>query len=174
MTEIITDMDVVTEGDFESVEWTDVVTGKLPEGKTLADIDPEDQVIRESLRPKFDSVGAFKLWRFSLSSGQDDGHGNAVDWHRWSAIFRNVTDSDSSRKSEQPAAILHTNSQGFVTAEWYGDGNAAEEVWVSLEEEWNRFDNDDEECEGHVDDDAALTSGVGIGESIKCDGSCQG
>ena len=28
-------------------------------------------------------------------------------------------------------------------------------------------------CEGHADDDAALTSGVGIGESVKCDGSCQ-
>lgn len=27
-------------------------------------------------------------------------------------------------------------------------------------------------CEGHYDDDAALTSGVGIGEGIRCDGSC--
>jgi hypothetical protein len=29
-------------------------------------------------------------------------------------------------------------------------------------------------CEGHADDDAALLSGVGIGEGIRCDGSCQG
>lgn len=28
------------------------------------------------------------------------------------------------------------------------------------------------ECDGHVDDDAALLSGVGIGEAIYCDGSC--
>ncbi|MGW6602866.1 hypothetical protein [Streptomyces sp. NPDC055036] len=27
-------------------------------------------------------------------------------------------------------------------------------------------------CEGHYDDDAALTSGVGIGEPIYCDGPC--
>ena len=29
-------------------------------------------------------------------------------------------------------------------------------------------------CEGHVDDDHTLTSGVGIGEATHCDGSCQG
>lgn len=29
-----------------------------------------------------------------------------------------------------------------------------------------------EECEGHTDDDAALTSGKGIGEAVYCDGSC--
>lgn len=29
-------------------------------------------------------------------------------------------------------------------------------------------------CEGHYDDDRTLTSGVGIGESTFCDGSCQG
>jgi hypothetical protein len=28
------------------------------------------------------------------------------------------------------------------------------------------------ECEGHYDDDATLTSGVGIGEPTFCDGSC--
>ena len=27
-------------------------------------------------------------------------------------------------------------------------------------------------CEGHQDDDATLTSGVGIGETTYCDGSC--
>lgn len=27
-------------------------------------------------------------------------------------------------------------------------------------------------CEGHVNDDAALTSGAGIGETVYCDGSC--
>lgn len=29
------------------------------------------------------------------------------------------------------------------------------------------------ECEGHSDTDDALTSGVGIGESVYCDGTCQ-
>lgn len=28
-------------------------------------------------------------------------------------------------------------------------------------------------CEGHADDDETLLSGAGIGESIRCDGSCQ-
>ncbi|MGW2513641.1 hypothetical protein ACWC0A_30455 [Streptomyces scopuliridis] len=31
---------------------------------------------------------------------------------------------------------------------------------------------DASQCEGHYDDDAALTSGAGIGEPIYCDGSC--
>lgn len=31
---------------------------------------------------------------------------------------------------------------------------------------------DGEECEGHYDDDFALTSGAGIGEAVYCDGSC--
>ncbi|QBZ72205.1 hypothetical protein SEA_KRADAL_319 [Streptomyces phage Kradal] len=171
MAEIVTDMDSVTEADFGDVAWVDVVTGKIPEGKTRDDIDPADLVERESLKPKFDSVAAFKLWRFSLVSGQDEDHGNAVDWHRWSALFRNVTDSDSPRKSERPAAILHTNSQGFVSAEWYADELAAEEVWASLEKEWEEYDTP--ECEGHYDDDHTLTSGAGIGEPTFCDGSCQ-
>lgn len=35
------------------------------------------------------------------------------------------------------------------------------------------FDDDDEdECPGHYDDDATLTSGAGIGEAAYCDGSC--
>lgn len=32
---------------------------------------------------------------------------------------------------------------------------------------------EDAECPGHYDDDATLTSGVGIGEATYCDGSCQ-
>lgn len=124
--EIETSMDIVTEADFESANWGDSVDGNY-------------------LRPKFDSVAALKLHQFTLDSGQDEEHGNAVDWHRWSALFRNVTDSDSPRKSEQPAAMLHTDSQGFVSAEWYADGNAAEEVWASLEKEWAEYEGDGEE-----------------------------
>ena len=30
----------------------------------------------------------------------------------------------------------------------------------------------DGECEGHYDDDFALTSGNSIGEAVYCDGSC--
>lgn len=37
---------------------------------------------------------------------------------------------------------------------------------------WNHDDDTDDTCEGHADTDEALTSGVGIGESIYCDGSC--
>jgi hypothetical protein len=142
---IITDMDVVTEADFESANWGDAVTSKIPEGKTKNDL-VEDfaWVESEYLQPKFDSVAAFKLHRWTLDSGQSEDHGNAVDWHRWSAIFRNVTDSGSPRKSEQPAAMLHVDSQGFVSAEWYSDGGAAEEVWASLVKEWDEFESAEE------------------------------
>jgi|SRR5690606_23027289 len=126
---IETDMNVITEADFESANWGDYVDDS------------------GYLKPKFDSVAAFKLHQWSLGSSQSEDHGDAVDWHRWSAIFRNVTDSDSPRKSEQPAAMLHTDSQGFVSAEWYGDGNAAEEVWASLVKEWEEFE-DANELEG--------------------------
>lgn len=127
--EIVTDMDVVTEADFESANWGDFIKG---EGY---------------LQPKFESVAAFKLHRYSLGGNQSDDHGNSNEWYRWSALFRNVTDSDSSHLSEQPAAMLHTDSQGFVSAEWYGDGGAAEEVWASLEKEWEEFDSEDEEVQ---------------------------
>ena len=137
---IVTDMDVITEADFESVEWGDSLEG-------------------EYLRPKFDSVAAFKLWRYTMDSGQDEDHGNAVDWHRWSALFRNVTDSDSPNKSEQPAAMVHTDSQGFVSAEWYGDGNAAEEVWTSLVKEWDEHEGADDEG----DDPEVGDAGTGHG-----------
>lgn len=124
--EIETDLDVLTEADFEAAEW-------------------DDSLDESHLRPKFASVAAYKLYRWTLDSNQSEDHGNAVDWYRWSAIFRNVTDSDSPHLSEQPAAILHTDPQGFVSAEWYGDGNAAEEVWAALEKEWLEHNGADED-----------------------------
>jgi hypothetical protein len=140
--EIVTDLDVITEADFESADWGDSLDGSY-------------------LRPKFESVAAYKLYRSTLDSGQDESHGNAVDWHRWSALFRNVTESDSPHKSEQPAAILSADSQGHITAEWYGDGNAAEEVWAALEKEWEEFDSqDDEEDDDPVVGDAGTGHGA--------------
>ena len=124
---IETDMNVITEADFESAEWGDYVDDS------------------GYLKPKFDSVAAYKLHQLTLDSTQDEDHGNATEWHRWSALFRNVTESDSSHKSEQPAAILHTDSQGFVSAEWYGDGNGAEEVWASLVKEWEEYESEGDE-----------------------------
>lgn len=136
MTEILTNPNVITEEDFRSADWEDTIT--------WAGDGTEDPVIGERLQPKFDSVAAFKLHRLTLDSMQDEDHGSAIDWNRWSALFRNVTDSDSPLRSEQPAAMLHTDSQGFVSAEWYGDGNAAEEVWSSLEKEWEDFEEESE------------------------------
>jgi hypothetical protein len=130
-------MTTLTEDDFTSVEWEDTVTAAVR--------DETAPIVGESLRPKFDSVAAFKLHQWSLDSGQSEDHGSAIDWHRWSAIFRNVTDSDSSHKSEQPAAMLHTNPQGFVTAEWYSDGVGAEEVWASLVKEWEEYEDAEED-----------------------------
>lgn len=37
----------------------------------------------------------------------------------------------------------------------------------------NEDDDSESRCDGHYDDDDALTSGVGIGEAIYCDGSCR-
>lgn len=122
---IETDMDTLAEADFEAAEWGDSLDGSY-------------------LRPKFESVAAYKLYQWTLDGSQSEDHGNAVDWHRWSAIFRNVTDSDSPNRSEQPAAILHADSQGFISAEWYGDGNAAEEIWAALEKEWLEYEGADE------------------------------
>lgn len=130
---IETDMNVITEADFESAEWGDYVDDS------------------GYLRPKFDSVAAYKLHQLTLDGGQSEDHGNAVDWHRWSAIFRNVTESDSPRKSEQPAAILHANSHG-ITAEWYADGNGAEEVWASLVKEWEEYESACGECGNPIPD----------------------
>lgn len=144
---IVTNLETVTEADFELANWGDAVTSKVPEGKTREDmIADHSWVEREYLRPKFDSVAAFKLHRFTLDSGESESHGNAIDWHRWSALFRNVTDSDSPRLAEQPAAMLHADPQGFVSAEWYGDGNGAEEVWSSLVKEWDDFEGEDEDA----------------------------
>lgn len=162
---IVTDMDTVTEADFESAEWGDTITTQLSSDKLKEDhIAAGTWVDREYLRPKFSSVAAFKLHMYTLDGGQDEEHGDAVDWVRWSALFRNVAGTGT-------AAILHTGSQGDVSAEWYADGAEAEKVWATLEKEWNKFDN---QCEGHYDDDAALTSGAGIGEPVYCDGSCNG
>jgi hypothetical protein len=55
--EIITDMTTLAEDDFESVEWEDTVTA--------AEQDETAPIVGESLRPKFDSVAAFKLWQWS-------------------------------------------------------------------------------------------------------------
>lgn len=38
--------------------------------------------------------------------------------------------------------------------------------------DFDQFEDDEEGCEGHYDDDFALTSGNSIGEPIYCDGSC--
>ncbi len=44
------------------------------------------------------------------------------------------------------------------------------DVRADLFEATHEFRNP--QCEGHVNDDATLTSGVGIGEATYCDGSC--
>jgi hypothetical protein len=129
-------MDVITESDFESVNWGDAITSAIPEGRTREDmIESHDWVEGEYLRPKFDSVAAFKLHRSTLDSGQDDDHGNVIDWHRWSALFRDVTGVDGG-----PCAILHADPQGFVSAEWYEDPAEAEKAWAELEEEWDAYE----------------------------------
>lgn len=133
MTDHVTDMNALTEADFGYFEWGDTVTA--------VKVDPDLPVIKESLRPKFDSIAAFKLYLWSLDGGQDEETGNAVDWDYWAAIFRDVTQSGSSGKSMPPVAILVTDSQGSVSANWYGDGDAAELAWTELEKAYAEFED---------------------------------
>lgn len=58
---------------------------------------------------------------------------------------------------EEAGCTKHESLPGFIAG--YGLGYECQR-------------DDAPQCEGHADDDAALTSGVGIGESIYCDGSC--
>ncbi len=60
----------------------------------------------------------------------------------------------------------------------YATGDAPEGLAFQVQERLNptddtgTYDDPEEGCQGHVDDDYTLTSGAGIGDAITCDGSC--
>jgi hypothetical protein len=112
----------------------------------------------DSVEPKFDSVAAAIMHTWSLDSTQDEDCGDAQFGNGWHALFR----------SER--AILHTGNSGFVSAWRIEDGKDIDAAWEKIEA-GARYE-DDPECEGHYDDDDALTSGAGIGELTYCDGTC--
>lgn len=114
----------------------------------------------DSVRPKFDSVAAAILWAWSLESFQDEDCGDAQLGNGWHALFRDER------------AVLHTGNSGFVSAWRIEDGQDVDAYWAEIERGARYMD--DPECPGHVDTDDALTSGVGTGEAVYCDGSCQG
>lgn len=114
----------------------------------------------DSVKPKFDSVGAAVMWSWSLGSSQDEECGDAQLGNGWHALFR----------SER--AILHTGNSGFVSAWRIPDTADVDTEWEKIEA-GARYD-DDAECEGHYDDDHTLNSGAGIGEATYCNGACRG
>lgn len=75
----------------------------------------------DSVAPKFDSVAAMMLWQWSLDSGQDEDCGDAQYGNGWHALFRSE------------GAILHTDSQGFVSAWRVQDGEDLDTVWAKIE-----------------------------------------
>lgn len=117
------------------------------------------QVAGESVRPKYDSVAAAILWSRSLGSCQDDDCGDAQYGNGWHALFG------------AERAVLHTDSQGFVSAWRVPSGTDLDAYWAGVEA--GAVYSDEVECEGHYDDDATLMSGAGIGEATYCDGSCR-
>lgn len=61
----------------------------------------------------------------------------------------------------------------------YATGDEPKGLALQVQDRLNPIDDEtyddpdpEEGCQGHVDDDYALTSGAGIGESVTCDGSC--
>ncbi|MBQ6358494.1 MAG: hypothetical protein IJI97_05995 [Clostridia bacterium] len=71
--------------------------------------------------PKFDSAAAEILWDWSLDSGQDENCGDAVDGYGWYALFR------------PERAILHTDSQGFVSAWRVPESDNLEDMWYEID-----------------------------------------
>lgn len=91
--------------------------------------------IHDSVRPKFDSVGAMILWQWSLDSSYDEDCGESQYGNGWHALFR----------SER--AVLHTDSAGFVSARRVEVGKDLDTVWGEIEA--GAVYSDDVECEGH-------------------------
>ncbi|MFI0265599.1 hypothetical protein [Streptomyces luteogriseus] len=83
---------------------------------------------------KFDNFLAEKLWDSSLSSFQDADLGESETFG-WYALFRGYN------------AILHTNSQGFVSVTVHGSEEETESKWEELEAAYSEFCGDEDEDE---------------------------
>lgn len=75
----------------------------------------------DSVRPKFDSVGALVAFRWSMDSGQDRDCGTSELGNGWSALF------------ESERLVLRTDGQGFIWAYRIEDGADMDTVWAELE-----------------------------------------
>lgn len=71
--------------------------------------------------PKFSSAAAEILHAWSLDSSQDEESGTSEYGNGWHALFRDSR------------AILHTNSQGFVSAWMVPDSENLDTVWEEIE-----------------------------------------
>lgn len=103
-------------------EWPDELFGRAvvqPGDPVPADGFPYEPL--DSVRPKFDSVAATIMWTWSLDSTQDEDCGDAQYGNGWHALFR----------SER--ALLHTDSNGFVSAWRIEDGADIDEYWAEIE-----------------------------------------
>lgn len=79
---------------------------------------PRDRFERcPSYSPKFSSAAAELLWTQSLDSSQDKECGETQYGNGWHALFR------------IDRAILHTDSQGFVSAWLYPTVQELEDAW---------------------------------------------
>jgi hypothetical protein len=113
---------------------------------------------------KFDTAAAATLWEWSLDQ-QPDTCGDAQLGNGWHAFF------------PDDRAILQTVNSGAVFAWTLPEDQDWDAARAEIEAGAQYMDDDDEYddeegCEGHCDTDDALTSGVGIGEAVYCDGTC--
>jgi hypothetical protein len=97
----------------------------------------------DSVKPKFDSVGALIAWVWSDGSGaESETCGNSEFGNGWNARF------DSER------LLLHTDSQGFVTARRLADDEDMDTTWEEIEKgavdsegvPWGHDEDDPESC----------------------------
>lgn len=108
---------------METFEITDEMFGR--EELTAADVamfmEPVGYEAGESVGPKFSSVAAWALWRWSLDSGQDETSGESQYGNGWHALFRDER------------AVLHENDQAFVNAWRVPEGKDIETEWSQIE-----------------------------------------
>lgn len=86
----------------------------------------------DSVKPKYDSVGALIAWVWSLDSGQDEDAGDAQLGNGWNALFRDER------------LILNTGNSGFVSAYRIEDGRDVDEAWAEIEAGARYMDEDEE------------------------------
>lgn len=79
-----------------------------------------------------------KLYDVTLDSGEDESLGDA-DTFGYYSLFLNLNNGEFDNLGGIVAAIVHTNSQGFVEGTYYDDEDTARKIWRNLERQWEKM-----------------------------------